>query len=73
MEAQFRRPLPSIPVPLAKPDPDIPFELQPMIDEIYERFRYKWSIDYKGPLTPLVSAADTAWLKQRLRAREGRR
>jgi hypothetical protein len=65
--------LPPIPVPLAKPDPDISLELQPMLDEIYERFRYERSIDYKKPLSPPLSAADTAWLKQRLRARAGRR
>ena len=38
--AHYRRPLPVIPVPLAKPDSDILLGLQPMIDEIYQRFRY---------------------------------
>ncbi len=71
--AQFQRPLPSIPVPLAKPDPDIPLDLQPLIDEIYERFRYERSIDYKKPLTPPWDAANAAWLKQQLRARGNRR
>jgi hypothetical protein len=70
--AQFRRPLPSIPVPLAKPDPDIRIELQPMIDEIYRRFRYARSIDYKKPLAPPLDAADSAWLKRQLRARAER-
>ena len=67
--AHFRRPLPAIPVPLAKPDPDIPLELQPLIDGIYQRFRYERSIDYSRPLTPPLTAHDTAWLEQRLRAR----
>jgi len=71
--AQFRRPLPSIPVPLAKPDPDTPLEIQPLIVEIYDRFRYERSIDYKKPLTPSLPAADMASLKQQLRARAGRR
>ena len=29
--------LPSVPIPLAKPDPDIILDLQPMIDRIYKR------------------------------------
>jgi hypothetical protein len=57
-----------IPVPLAKPDSDIPLDLQPMIDEIYQRFRYSRSIDYRKRLTPPLDATETAWLKQQLRA-----
>jgi hypothetical protein len=67
--ANYRGPLPRIPVPLAKPDPDIPLDVQPMIDEIYERFRYMRSIDYRKPLNPPLDAVETGWLKQRLQAR----
>jgi hypothetical protein len=66
--AHYRRPLPRIQVPLAKPDPDIPLDLQPMIDEIYHRFRYTRSIDYSKPSSPPLDAAETRWLKQRLQA-----
>ena len=52
-----------------KPDPDIPLDLQPMIDEIYQRFRYVRSINYRKPLTPPLDAADAGWLKQQLQAR----
>jgi hypothetical protein len=45
----------------------------PMIDEIYQRFRYERSIDYKKPLTPPLGPEDTAWLKRQLRATGGRR
>jgi len=71
--AHYRRPLPVIPVPLAKPDSDIPLDLQPMIDEIYQRFRYVRSIDYGKPLTPPLDAAETGWLKQQLQARHSHR
>jgi hypothetical protein len=64
----FHRPLPSIPVPLAKPDPPIPLNLQPLIEGIYERYRYQRSIDYTRPLDPPLNADDLAWLRQRLRA-----
>jgi hypothetical protein len=65
----LQRPLPPIPVPLAKPDPDISLALQPMIEAIYLRSRYGRSIDYTKPLAPPLSPEETAWLKQQLRAR----
>jgi hypothetical protein len=71
-QAHFQRPLPSLPVPLAKPDPDIPLDLQPMIDAIYQRSRYERSIDYSKPLTPPLNAGEAAWLKQQLQARLGK-
>src|SRR5262249_10895298 len=39
-EAHFQRLLPAIPVPLVKPDPDVLLNLQPLIDTIYQHFRY---------------------------------
>ncbi len=71
--AHYRAPLPRIPVPLAEPDPDIPLEVQPMIDEIYQRFRYLRSVDYGKPLTPPLDAAETGWLKQQLQPRRSHR
>ncbi len=62
--AHFQRPLPSLAVALAKPAPDVPLDLQPMIDEIYRRSRYERSINYCKPFTPLLDAADARWLKQ---------
>ena len=54
----YMRPLPPIPVPLAKPDPDILLRLQPMFEAIYQRSRYELTIDYKQPLAP----DEAAWL-----------
>jgi hypothetical protein len=65
------RPLPPIPVPLAKPDHDIPLDVQPMIDEIYQRFRYQRSIDYAKPLSPPLDHAESAWLEKQVRAKRG--
>src|SRR6185503_15992143 len=45
----FRQALPAIQVPLAKPDADISLDLQPLIDGIYQRYRYARSIDYTQP------------------------
>jgi hypothetical protein len=64
----FRHALPPIPVPLAKPDPDVALNLQPMIQGIYQRFRYERSIDYHQPLNPPLDPEQGAWLAKRLRA-----
>jgi hypothetical protein len=65
--AYFDRPLPTIPIPLSRPDPDLPLDLQPILDAIYERGRYREDIDYAQPLTPPLSAEQAAWLKQQAR------
>ena len=65
----FQIPSPSVPIPLAKPDPDILLDLQPMIDAIYQRSRYERSIDYSKPLNPPLDAAETAWLEKQLQAK----
>ena len=61
------RPLPPIPVPLLRPDPDVMLDLQPMVDSIYVRSRYHRSIDYAKPLTPPLSAEEMTWLEQHRR------
>lgn len=63
--AFFERPLPTVPVPLAPPDPDIPLALQPLVEAIYERSRYSTDIDYAKPLEPPLSPEQTAWLQRR--------
>jgi hypothetical protein len=69
--AGFRHPLPEIPVPLASPDPDLSLALQPLIEAVYERSRYARRIDYSRPLTPPLTAEETAFLEQQLQARQG--
>lgn len=48
----YQKPLPPMPVPLFKPDPDVTLDLQPLVDGIYARARYHRSIDYAKPLAP---------------------
>jgi hypothetical protein len=71
--AYSHRPLPRILIPLAKPDPDVPLDLQPMIDAIYRRYRYERSIDYKRPTPPPLSSEEAAWLEKQLRSRSARK
>jgi hypothetical protein len=65
--AHFRHPLPAIPVPLLEPDPDLRIELQPMVEAIYARSRYYVDIEYDRPLSPPLTAEETAWLAEQVR------
>jgi Protein of unknown function (DUF4058) len=62
----FTEPLPTIPIPLIPPDPDIPLDIQPMLATIYARSRYDHDIDYRGPLDPPLGRSEAAWLEERL-------
>jgi len=64
--AHFVRPLPVIPVPLEPPDPDVSLNIQPLIEQIYERSRYARDIDYHKPCRPRFSPAESAWFESRL-------
>lgn len=61
--------LPTVPVPLSHPDPDLSLNLQPMIDAVYQRSRYGNTIDYSKPLTPPLSSEERACLSQKAPAR----
>lgn len=71
-KAYFDRPLPAITVPLEKPHADVVLDLQPLIDAIYLQMRYADQLDYDRPLDPPLTAKQLAWLKEQLRAREGK-
>lgn len=68
----FRRRLPVIPVPLGPGVPDLSLDLQPLIDMIYERWRYFEEIDYATRLTPALEGDDAAWVKEALKGHPSR-
>jgi hypothetical protein len=59
--------VPTIGVPLTKPEADVVLELQPMIESRYVVSKYHRSINYSKPITPPLSAEETKWLEERLR------
>lgn len=65
--ADYRTPLPLVPIPLAKPDADLVLNLQPMVADIYRSSRYAATIDYTKQLTPPLDDADAAWLRRRVK------
>jgi hypothetical protein len=66
--AEYRSPLPDIPIPLAPPDAPLELSLQPLVDGVYHRSRYASEIDYALPLRPPPAAAEGAWIEERIRA-----
>lgn len=70
----FRLPLtqrlPAIPIPLRSTDQDLQLELQPLIDQIYEKGRYSEDIDYSESLEPPLSPPESEWVAALLAARK---
>ncbi len=63
----LRQPLPDLPIPLKKGDPDVIVPLQSIFTTVYDRARYHLSLDYTQPLDPPLAAADAEWLAELLR------
>jgi hypothetical protein len=61
---QMQQALPTIPVPLLIPDPDVPLDLAQAIHQVYEEADYDLTIDYsRQPPPPALSASDQQWLR----------
>jgi hypothetical protein len=56
--------LPTVPVPLRAPDPDVPLELSAALATIYDEAAYDLSIDYSAPPPPPpLPDEDVAWMR----------
>jgi hypothetical protein len=64
----LRDPLPSIPIPLSRPDPDVMLDLAPVFATAYERGRYARLIDYSISPTTVKKPADRAWAERTAKA-----
>lgn len=63
-------PLPTLPIPLLAPDPDVRIDLVAALRQIYRRARYERRIAYSAaPPPPTLSTDDAAWLDTHLRER----
>ena len=58
----LRHKLPTISIPLAQGDPDIPLDLQTVLDTVYDRARYDRTLDYAAPLLPPASKEIQQWI-----------
>jgi hypothetical protein len=65
----LRQPLPTVPVPLLPPDPDVPLELQAAVQACFDLVGYERLLDYSGPPPPPeLSDQEAAWVDDVLRA-----
>jgi hypothetical protein len=64
----LRDPLPSVPIPLLRPDPDVLLDLKPVFAREYKAGCYARRIDYSIPAATVKKAADRAWAQQIARA-----
>jgi hypothetical protein len=65
----LQAPVPPVPIPLRRPDPDARLDLTAALDRVYQSARYDLRIDYGQPPPPPDLPAETAtWLDLQLRA-----
>ncbi len=63
----LREPLPTVPVPLLPPDPDVPLQLQAAIEACFELVGYERLLDYnQPPPPPPLNVDDLTWVKARI-------
>ena len=56
--------LPTVPVPLRAPDPDVLLDLPAALDAIYDEAAYDLSIDYDAlPPPPPLTQAEIDWMR----------
>jgi hypothetical protein len=61
-------PLPTVPVPLSYPDPDVALNLGALLRQVYRNARYERLADYRAdPPPPELAPEEAAWLDARLR------
>jgi hypothetical protein len=66
---QLRESLPTIPVPLLPPDPDVPLALQAAIDACFELVGYQRLLDYnRQPPPPPLSVEEAEWVESVVQA-----
>jgi hypothetical protein len=62
---RLRDRLPRISLPLAEPDPDVPLDIQPALDQVYEDGSYMLRVLYDEPCIPPLPQPDQEWATQR--------
>lgn len=60
-------PLPRVPVPLVRPDPDVTMNLQEAFVTVYDQLGYDLAVDYRRPPEVKLPEAHRDWAAQRIR------
>ena len=70
---QLTERLPTVPVPVLEPDPDVPLDLEAALASVYERGGFARKIDYGlPPPPPPLSAGEATWVEAVLRESRAR-
>lgn len=65
----LREKLPTLPIPLLSPDPDVALDIQAAIDACFNLVHYERLLDYTQPLPPpALSTDDARWVAEKIRA-----
>ncbi|HEX9370301.1 MAG TPA: DUF4058 family protein [Roseiflexaceae bacterium] len=56
-----REPLPTLPIPLLRPDPPVTLDLNAALPVAYRRTHYDLRIDYCAPCDPPLPPEDAEW------------
>lgn len=62
----LRDSLPTINIPLAGDDPDVPLKLQDAVDKVYTAGSYRDRIDYSKPCFPPLNVDEQKWANERI-------
>jgi len=60
----IRNPLPTLPIPLKKGEPEAPLDLQQAFTTVYDRARYDLSLNYAANLSLPWRDDDASWVRQ---------
>lgn len=63
--------LPTVPVPLVRPDPDVKLNLQQALANVYDQLGYDLAVDYERPPEIKLPAAWHDWAAMRIREHRG--
>jgi hypothetical protein len=65
----LRVPLPTVPVPLIEPDPDVPLDLQAAVDACFALVGYERLLDYSdAPPLSRLATDESVWAEAVLKA-----
>jgi hypothetical protein len=66
----LRQPLPSLPVPLRDPDPDLLIDLQAVFTTAFDRGRFGRRLNYQGPVPAHLGPKEKTWVESLLKPKE---
>ena len=69
----LRDPLPTIQIPLAEGDADVPLDLQRAFTAVYDRAGYHLLLDYEAEVIPALRPSDADWVREIRQARHSHR